>query len=619
MVQTGEPFDIKCHRARDAFTHHKWAHFDRFLSVRANLSRKGLHLLADEEGGLLYYCPRRDKYSPSDVFDPEVNFASVRAGLDRLSQLELKKSAQGKDALRRQEEERRDKKKAEVGFMDLIQSYPHSQIPDIERDVLEFPEPNIWAGLLRLVPPTHAPGNKKPPAAAAAAAAAAVVPAAESTKDGRGRGAGRAGTLQGGRARSGTPTRPGSATRGRGPPLATTPNRRRPSSATVSRPSLSPCDPNLNPSPAPHPHHAGPHTPTPTIFASPRSRPGSALSTARDTFGPNRTPGTEGPDAYSSTVTSALDLYGVPSPRGLRPAALASTLASPAHGVAQKFVSELGVTLRGNVVRPFSADGGGRASLRDSQAGGWGTATSDLDAAYDMALSFALGGGALHAASQGQGAGSPGNTVTTSFSHGGKPVGKLPPLLFEADLDAGNYIEFRRLVQKLSDKPLDPVLLLELVNFLHCTKLGNESLAALTRCVEVLQDWKLTHENTALCSLLVFRMRTRYMSSYERLATIWSISRTCADSPVVFARCGQYLAKLQYLDVAESLYMSALLLDPLCSDANRSLAHLLIEKGNLHAAGRYLVRVSDTSCLYPAVKVEQGWLLELMGANEEVG
>jgi len=295
-----------------------------------------------------------------------------------------------------------------------------------------------------------------------------------------------------------------------------------------------------------------------------------------------------------------------------------STPSSPnPHGqLARRFVAELGVPLRGATVRPFSApldvrtsfdgsiDGGGSPSVRGVGSlspgpGAMGISEEALSRYFHgEALSTALGG-------------------TTKSSGSGGAAHPLPQLQFELDLDDSNYIEFRTFVKKISDKPRDPVLLLELANFLHANRLGSEALAVVERVAELLFDWKLTSENTALYRMLLIKMRMRYEGKHERLKSIKSIAASAVDAPVVFAQCGQYMHKLQHLSRAEDLYTAALLLDPLCNEANRGLAHVLIEKGNPHAAIRYLVRVSDTSALFSIVKTEQGWLQELLGAKDE--
>ena len=498
MVQTGEPFDVRCHRKRDAFTHHKWSHYDRFLPMRSNFERKGLHLLSDDEdGGLLYYCPRRDKYSPTDTFDAEVNFASVRAALD--AKKKAKSSKQRSGVI--------DGSEKKDPAATVVPNYPHYRIPDLGRDVLEFPEPNPWAGVLRRTPPTHAPSKLLPPRKVLPGASVSLL-----TPTGRSR---------------------------------QEKKKARPSSATRTRPS--------------------------SATRTPSTRPQSARS-ARGAM----------------TVSS-------------QPEEESSAITPDAGSVARRFVAQLDVAHRGRFVRPFSAP--------DSNQNKNNTTLGLLDTTTYLDGIWGLG-------SQ---AGSPSGSGAADhdFHEEDEGDGKPPQLTFEFDLDDNSYLDWRKYITKLSEKPRDPVLLLDMANFLHSTRLGSEALAVVERVLELLADWKLTSENNALCRMLGFKMRLRYRDECEKLRVVKSLLASCIDAPVPFAYCGQYLHKLKYLDEAEDVYVAALLLDPLCNEANRGLAHLLVERGNPHAASRYFVRVSDTSAAYSMVKAEQGWLQELLGSTDE--
>ena len=91
----------------------------------------------------------------------------------------------------------------------------------------------------------------------------------------------------------------------------------------------------------------------------------------------------------------------------------------------------------------------------------------------------------------------------------------------------------------------------------------------------------------------------------------------CRDSPRVLNQVALYYNRLKYIEQAEQLYIAALMLDPLHTEANRGYAHVLIQKANYQAANRYFVRVRESSASYSIVKTEMGWLQEMMGADDE--
>ena len=513
VTQTGEPFDLRCRRSRSSFKSEKWSIVSKFLPKASVIHKHNVQMLSDRDGGLLYYNPVYDRYSSNDQFDTFVSTQDVRETIksrdkarDELIQQEIdngtwngKLTKSGKPSV-----------KIHSNFVsEKLAGYKHATDPNVERDILEYPEPNIWARIL--LPQQH------------------------------------------------------------------------PSVDIVSKPKTFLGTKNKFDK-----------TSTP--------RTGVNGNTVRDFNSPSVgiTPGPKDKGSHFEEVNQANGL-----PRN-----------NSSRDLAESFVKEISVDIKGTEVHPFNAASSGNiATEKNSSING--TLNLDIETMQlPSSVSTATTPMArLIEAQQNELANTKSANVTISKS-ALDPM-TIPPISYEEEMDHNCYAEYRILILKLAEEPRNPVILLTLANFLYSQKMDDESMAVLNRTIEVLKDWKLTPENNAMILMLQSKVGIRVNGEYEGLGEMKSHAISCRDSPVILSQVAMYYNRLKYIEQAEQLYIAALLLDPLNAEANRGYAHVLIQKANYNAANRYFVRVSEHSVAFSIVKTEQGWLQEMMGADDE--
>ncbi len=592
VAQPGEPLDLRCRRSRDSFREEKWSLMSRYLPKASVITRHGIKLLSDPDGGLLYYNPMLDRYSSSDVFDDHVSNAHIMetirrretiraeinaADMDRYGRsMSTKTTATGTTAKRKRSKESKRNSIANIEaavatkaaiesagtddadyFLehpDLVKEklsgYRHATDASIERDVLEYPEANIWVGIL--LPKGH------------------VKPAADKTGGGKG---GKKGAK-------------------RAPALETVPSV--PESASITPRTLPPATDLNSPS-------AG-VTPGPQDPASNREAPAGTSNTP---FGNDWT-------VTQSTAVSFLnDLTIHPngdSGRELRPFSAGvsvDTFGSEARvsGIAERPST---APLLGQGYSESKNDSGELESVASTTSG-------DVGAVY---VSNVVGKSAMSKLIKEQqntlaNAGPPVLRASTS------PDAVLPPIPYEEEMDHSTYAEYRSIIHKIATEPRNPVLLLRLSSFLYSKKMDHACMAGLDRTLEVLEDWNLTGESSAMLRILRSKVGVRVYGKYADLADMKGHAISCRDSPTILSQVAMYYNRLKYIEQAEQLYIAALLIDPLHAEANRGYAHILIQKSNYQAANRYFVRVYSHSLCYSIVKAEQGWLQEMQGADDE--
>ena len=531
LTQQGEPFDLRCRRSRGSFKVEKWSQVSKILPKAAVIQRHNIQMLSDPDGGLLYYNPIFDRYSSNDQFDMHVSTEDVRETVKtRIKMREKLLQGDEKQIVRdaKSLEMSKAPKKISTNYISAkIAGYKHKVEPNVERNILHYPETNIWAGIL--LPPRQNDAAK---------------------------------SLR----------------------LSTT------SSA------------------------AGPNT---KLAASVDTTPRSLVGPVRDLSSP-RAGVTPGPRDYTQFD---------------EPDSVSRPLTRPSshHNLATNFVGEVTVEMAGTLLRPFSAGEPSQLPPRPRSAipqdksrpapsGALsvsvdGTNSLSLDAnvhkqrtANEPMAKLILEQQEVLAALK---------PANIRFTKSMLDPTTLPPISFEEEMDNQSYATYREYVHKLAEEPRNPVTLLYLSNFLYSQKMDDECMAVLTRTIEVLKEWNLAAETDAMIKILQSKVGIRVNGEYENLDVMKGHAVTCRDSPTILSQVALYYNRLKYIEQAEQLYIAALLLDPLHSEANRGYAHVLIQKSNFNAANRYFVRVPESSISYSIVKTEMGWLQEMKAADDE--
>jgi tetratricopeptide (TPR) repeat protein len=135
ITQTGEPFDLRCRRSRDCFKLEKWSMIAPHLPKASIMTHENIQLLSDRDGGLLYYNPVLDRYSSFYYFDRS-------KFVDRGTVVDTIRSS-------RDYHQQDDSLSIHPVAGKLMKGYQHHCDPNSERDILEYPESNIWAGIVR--------------------------------------------------------------------------------------------------------------------------------------------------------------------------------------------------------------------------------------------------------------------------------------------------------------------------------------------------------------------------------------------------------------------------------------------------------------------------------------
>ena len=150
ITQTGEPFDLRCRRSRDYFKLEKWSMIAPHLPKASIMTHENIQLLSDRDGGLLYYNPVLDRYSSCHYFDRSRFVDGGKVIGEVRPNLGGKKDQYRDDSL--------PPYPATAGK--LMKGYQHNCDPNSERDILEYPESNIWAGIVRQDKEEYIPNNK---------------------------------------------------------------------------------------------------------------------------------------------------------------------------------------------------------------------------------------------------------------------------------------------------------------------------------------------------------------------------------------------------------------------------------------------------------------------------
>jgi len=170
LTQTGEPFDLRCRRSRNSFTVEKWSLVSKILPKASVIQRHNIQMLSDPDGGLLYYNPVYDRYSSNDQFDTHVTLQDVRDTIKSRDKMR-ENLASAKDGTIVRDvtavADQKKKKKVVTNFVSAkIAGYKHKIEANVERNILQYPEPNVWAGIL--LQPRHETSIKLHRAGAAA-------------------------------------------------------------------------------------------------------------------------------------------------------------------------------------------------------------------------------------------------------------------------------------------------------------------------------------------------------------------------------------------------------------------------------------------------------------------
>lgn len=607
VAQPGEPLDLRCRRSRDSFREEKWSLMGRYLPKASVITRHGIKLLSDPDGGLLYYNPMLDRYSSSDVFDDHVSNSHIMETIRRRETIRAEIKAADLDRYGRsmsapakdrstdtptKKKHSRETKRHSVANVeaaaatkaaiesagaddadyflehpDLVKEklsgYRHAIDASIERDILEYPETNIWVGIL--LPKGH------------------VKPAADKS-GARGNGG-----------KKGIKKTPALETLASGP-----------ESVDVTPRNLAPTRDLNSPS-------AG-VTPGPLDGAFSREAP---VGTSNTPFGA----GFDN-DSHSAVQSTAISFVNNIS---IHPNGDTGREVRPFSAGGDTFGAEAQMTgtVMGIAERPSTAPTSGQSqgySESKNDAEDQSSASSALEEPGALNVSNVVGKSAMSKLIKEQqntlaNAGPP--VLRASLTQAISPDAILPPIAYEEEMDHTTYAEYRDIIQKIAAEPRNPVLLLRLSSFLYTKKMDHACMAGLDRTLEVLEDWNLTGESSAMLRILRSKVGVRVYGKYADLADMKDHAVTCKDSPTILSQVAMYFNRLKYIEQAEQLYIAALLIDPLHAEANRGYAHILIQKSNYQAANRYFVRVYSHSLCYSIVKAEQGWLQEMQGADDE--
>jgi tetratricopeptide (TPR) repeat protein len=574
VTQMGEPLDLRCRRSRSSFREEKWSVMSRYLPKASVITRSGIKLVSDPDGGLLYYHPVYDRYASSDSFDNYVSNETIMDTIRRREGIRAEMKAADTDRYGRSLNTR-DKKKQQTAttaatstgaggggggmasegdyflehpnlVQEKLSGYRHATDASIERDVLEYPEPNIWAGIL--LPP-----NIIKPAGGGQKKNAGAITAIKGSKQ----------PFSGG------------------------------STSITPRNNVEGPIRDLN-SPS-----AG-VTPGPQDYKKKGNNNDNSGNGGSENQPENNALGS--PHAAAEKFVSNLS---VPAPGGgnntmMRPFSAGSTFGSEAYATS---ANNNNMSLEGSIVnfdepRPGTAPESG-GNMPVTRRGG------------NNGLSLLIQEQQATLANSGPAAMKKTLTALTN------PYGVVDPIFYEEEMDHSTYAEYRGLIHKIAEEPRNPVLLLKLSSFLYTKKMDHACMAALNRTIEVLEEWNLTSESSSMLQILRSKVGVRVYGKYADLSDMKEHAVLCKDSPTILSQIAMYYNRLKYMEQAEQLYIAALLIDPLHAEANRGYAHVLIQKSNFQAANRYFVRVYSHSLCYSIVKAEQGWLQEMQGADDE--
>lgn len=71
-IQKNEPFELRVRHSKNSFITQDWCEFESYLGSTSLLDHlRSLDLISDEDGGPLFYCPKRDAYSYNGRFDSD--------------------------------------------------------------------------------------------------------------------------------------------------------------------------------------------------------------------------------------------------------------------------------------------------------------------------------------------------------------------------------------------------------------------------------------------------------------------------------------------------------------------------------------------------------------------
>lgn len=198
----------------------------------------------------------------------------------------------------------------------------------------------------------------------------------------------------------------------------------------------------------------------------------------------------------------------------------------------------------------------------------------------------------------------------------------LEALDFESRMPLAFLRQYRDLLLSISQCPTNPVFPLELTKLLLDEGLGKESYCVYQYAIDLLSSHpfgKQTIHDASVSYLLAVKLAFRYDGQYNALNLIQAVLKSCPESCIVLTHAAMYFHKVKYMDYAEQLFIGALMLDPLYPEALRGYAHVLIAKGDVQSALRYLNRIANdkSSLLYQLVRTEIVWLYELIGSEDE--
>ena len=191
-------------------------------------------------------------------------------------------------------------------------------------------------------------------------------------------------------------------------------------------------------------------------------------------------------------------------------------------------------------------------------------------------------------------------------------------LEYEDEFTTEDYVAYTDHIFELLDRPEHVPTLLSFCEFLLSKRLGRETVMVLVRVIEVVNDHSFpSPEDFAVLVLIFVRLYCRFMSDFRIVEILKECAELCPENALVLSLAARILHSLRLHAKAEELYVGALLLNPMHPDGLRGYGTLLAEKGNYHAASRYLSRVDETSTMYHMAKTEFAWTLEILGNRDD--
>ena len=196
-------------------------------------------------------------------------------------------------------------------------------------------------------------------------------------------------------------------------------------------------------------------------------------------------------------------------------------------------------------------------------------------------------------------------------------------LQFETRFDAQLYGEYQSKILLAATEPENPVPLLELMELLVYQGLGKPALAALKRALDVLEknpSLRQSSHSKAVSQVLISRLSRQFYAYYDATKHMAAIVDLFPESPVLLSQAAEHFHHIHYDEVAEPLYIGALMLQPSHEPALLNYARFCAERGRYRLAQRYLSRITneEASPLWLVARLEAARVQELQGVEGDV-